>query len=281
MALGAVKALEQRYQEQQDRVRKAQSELDSIRNDLGISVADAQGSSPSPSVDADALRKLQTQMIEGSARLDELRVTLMKLKALSLEDFKQVLPRLRPDSILNEHMSQLNLAEQQLVQMKKDFNPEHPQFIRVHDQVETLKKKVDESVAAIMTSMDIQLVNSQDGVDMLKKQIEDAKQRDIEKALKDRPYFDKKRELEGLQGFARIVNMKLAAEKIDVVLPKSSMVEIMDRAVPGVRPVRPNKPLNLFLGAVMGMVLGSGVAGIVAWWIHRLRRKAAGNPAMP
>ena len=132
-----------------------------------------------------------------------------------------------------------------------------------------------------MTSMDIQLVNSQDGVDMLKKQIEDAKQRDIEKALKDRPYFDKKREFEGLQGFARIVNMKLAAEKIDVVLPKSSMVEIMDRAVPGVRPVRPNKPLNLFLGAVMGMVLGSGVAGIVAWWIHRLRRKAAGNPAMP
>ena len=34
-------------------------------------------------------------------------------------------------------------------------------------------------------------------------------------------------------------------------------VEIIDRAVPGLRPVRPNKPLNIALGALGGLVLGS------------------------
>jgi len=34
-------------------------------------------------------------------------------------------------------------------------------------------------------------------------------------------------------------------------------VEIIDRAVPGLHPVRPNKPLNLAIGALLGLVLGT------------------------
>jgi len=44
----------------------------------------------------------------------------------------------------------------------------------------------------------------------------------------------------------------------------SLQVEIIDRAVPGLRPVRPNKPLNLAVGALLGLVLGivAGAAGV-------------------
>jgi len=38
-------------------------------------------------------------------------------------------------------------------------------------------------------------------------------------------------------------------------------VEMIDRAVPGFRPVRPNKPLNITLGVVMGLVLGLVAGG--------------------
>jgi capsular polysaccharide biosynthesis protein len=37
----------------------------------------------------------------------------------------------------------------------------------------------------------------------------------------------------------------------------SFQVEIIDRAVPGFRPVRPNKPLNLAIGLLLGLVLGT------------------------
>jgi uncharacterized protein involved in exopolysaccharide biosynthesis len=63
--------------------------------------------------------------------------------------------------------------------------------------------------------------------------------------------------------------------------------DIVDRAVPGLRPVRPNKPLNIALGILGGIVLalaaGAGMAGIAAWIGRRSRGTGAppGTGAVP
>jgi capsular polysaccharide biosynthesis protein len=60
-----------------------------------------------------------------------------------------------------------------------------------------------------------------------------------------------------------------------------SPAEIVDTAVPGLRPVRPNKPLNIALGILIEMFLalvaGAAIAGIVAW----LGRKSRGTVVPP
>jgi capsular exopolysaccharide synthesis family protein len=43
------------------------------------------------------------------------------------------------------------------------------------------------------------------------------------------------------------------------------MVEIMDDALPGVRPVKPNKPLNIALGIIIGLVVGVGLAFFIEY----------------
>jgi capsular polysaccharide biosynthesis protein len=57
--------------------------------------------------------------------------------------------------------------------------------------------------------------------------------------------------------------------------------EIVDLAVPGLRPVRPNKPLNIAMGILGGLLLalvaGAGIAGIAAW----LGRRSCGAGAPP
>jgi len=50
-------------------------------------------------------------------------------------------------------------------------------------------------------------------------------------------------------------------------------VEIIDRAEPAFRPVRPNKPLNLLVGAFVGTLSGAMVGGAVAWGRFRVRPK--------
>jgi succinoglycan biosynthesis transport protein ExoP len=65
--------------------------------------------------------------------------------------------------------------------------------------------------------------------------------------------------------FRQILNMKIAAEKIDVDLPKTTMVEIIDQATAGLRPVRPNKPLNIALGIIIGLVVGVGLAFFIEY----------------
>jgi Mg-chelatase subunit ChlD len=52
-----------------------------------------------------------------------------------------------------------------------------------------------------------------------------------EEAAKTRPYFEAKRELEELQRSRQVLDGKLAYEKIDVDLPKTKRVEIVDKAV--------------------------------------------------
>jgi capsular polysaccharide biosynthesis protein len=61
----------------------------------------------------------------------------------------------------------------------------------------------------------------------------------------------------------------------------STPVAIVDMAVPGLRPVRPNKPMNIAVGIVGGMFLalvaGAAMAGIAAW----LGRRSRGTGAPP
>jgi len=77
-----------------------------------------------------------------------------------------------------------------------------------------------------------QIESAKAGVQKLDGLVENAKRADIELAEKSRPYYEKKRELEQLRTFERILGTKLAAERIDLTIPRTSMVEIVDKAQP-------------------------------------------------
>jgi uncharacterized protein involved in exopolysaccharide biosynthesis len=87
--------------------------------------------------------------------------------------------------------------------------------------------------------------------------------------------------LEYLRRFGESLFTKLTAQKADLLLPATGMVEIIDRANPGVRPVRPNKPLNIVLGIVMGGVGGLLLATLVYWLQCRAYRQLSGIPRSP
>lgn len=267
LTTGGIKALEERYQEQQDKIKKAQKELEDLRETLKISDMDAAGTAPTPSMEAEDVRRIKASAREGEIKLIALQSQVSKLKALSPEELMQVLPRTRTDPILTELLSQLNMAEQEMVRVRKDYAAEHPFFIRVASQVSELQRKVDLNVKAIMIAFENELDRAQTEVAGLKKAVDEAQTLDIEKAQKSRPYYDKKRELEELYGFARILGVKLSSEKIDLKLQQqsTSMVEIMDRAVEGSKPVRPNKPLNIALGIIIGLVVGVGLAFFIEY----------------
>ena len=86
------------------------------------------------------------------------------------------------------------------------------------------------------------------------------------------------RRLEDLQRFGQVLFTKLAAEKVEATLPATSMVQIVDTAMPGLRPVRPNKPLNIMIGIVVGGLGGLFLATLVYLPQRRVFRGKAGVP---
>ena len=123
---------------------------------------------------------------------------------------------------------------------------------------------------------------AQANVDSLRKELEQevgtVPTNDIVTAAHSRPYFEAKRNLEELLHFRQMLAMKIASEQINAALPATSMAEIVDTAKPWPRPVRPNKPLNIAIGIVVGGIGGVFLATLVYVLQRRAFRRISGVP---
>jgi capsular polysaccharide biosynthesis protein len=63
--------------------------------------------------------------------------------------------------------------------------------------------------------------------------------------------------------------------------PMDRRVSMMESAIPNPKPVRPNTPLNIVLGMMMGVFMGglSGTVAVVAMWFLGRRRGGAASPS--
>lgn len=264
-ASGGIKALEERFAEQEKKIREVQEQADKLRSELKISDVEASGTTPTPLLEAETLRRFEAQRIERQMVYTSKEKQLSELKMLSKEKLKEVLPRVVTDQNLTQLLTWLNAAEQKLVVLKKDYAPEHPDVVRTQSQVDEIKKEIDDSVDGIMAGLENQVQAEKAALDKLVANVEEARKQDADKAEKSRPYFDKKRELDELITFRRILTMKLEAEQIDVKLPKTGVVTITDHAKPALKPVKPDKTLNITLGVIVGLIVGIGLAFFIEY----------------
>jgi len=96
---------------------------------------------------------------------------------------------------------------------------------------------------------------------------------DEQEQVRTRPYWEAKRELAAMVEFNQQLAAKIETTKLALQIPAQSLVEITDIAQPGNFPVKPNKSLNLVLGALAGIMLGSVAGLIAATLVHRLSRR--------
>ena len=162
-------------------------------------------------------------------------------------------------------LEQLTVAEQRLVTQEKEYGPLNTEVIKCKAMAEDLHNKIKSRVDGILLGLETRVLSLSNSLDNLEKEVALATTNDVVRANQTRPYFEAKRALDELQRFRQILDMKIASEKIDVDLPKTMMVEIVDRAVPSARPARPNKPLNIALGIIIGLVVGVGLAFFIEY----------------
>ena len=265
LTLNGIKVLEDQFKSDEEQIQAVQTNVDNLRQELGVNDSDPNSMTPTPTLSQEQLRNYNAMRLEGETRYMKLEKQLTQLQALSPDKLRDVLPTVIPDAALSELLSKLHEAEQTFVTLTNDYSPADLHITRVQSMIDELNRQIDARVAGIMASLENQVQSEKAALDSLTASVEAAKEKDQTDFTKGQPYWEKKRELGEKIEFHRLLGVKIAQEKLDLEIPKTSIVEITGPAEPGDSPVKPNKTLNIVLGVVIGLIMGVGLAFFIEY----------------
>jgi len=257
--------LERQLKMQDEKIAVIKEDLDKLRTDLKIPDIDTAGTQPVLLTEGEEFRRQNSSRFELQTEYKSLKVRYDKLNELSPEFLRDVLPGFEPDPELASLTSELNSADQRYISLSLELGEKNPDVKRIEKIREELNQKINARIKGIMKRLETQLATAEAKYNSTVDAVETARQLDEEKITKSRPYFDKKKILADEETLRQLLTRKINIEKIDLSLPRSSQVEIIETAQPGLKPVRPNKTLNIILGVVIGLVVGVGLAFFIEY----------------
>jgi succinoglycan biosynthesis transport protein ExoP len=255
------KGLEERDKE----VKQMQVDLDKMKEELRISDVEAQGSFATPTLEPETLRKYENLRVEAQASYSQIQTLYSHLTNLSRVEFRKAVQVASPDQQLGALLEQLASAEQKLDVASQNYGPEHPEVISGQKLIARITTQVNDRLDGILEGLKAKAASFKATWESLQSAVDDAREKDIQAAKVRRPYFQKKRELENAQQIRERLQIRVISEDVEAKMPKTSIVEVIDRAEPGLRPVRPNKVVNIFLGVIVGLAVGVGLAFFIEY----------------
>ena len=248
-----VEALLAGLKEQNALVAQAQSNVDRLRAELKIPDMDSGQNQPSVLMSAETLRRVESLRLESQAEYVRSKSLLDKLKELKPEQLVEAIPATGiQDQNLSALLDQQNVIDQKLVALQKEFGPQYNEVIKLTAQSEELRQKIQRRVEGILRGLEARVASLQQGLNDLSNEVAKATEADVLSAGYPPAYVQAKRELEERQRFRQMLLIKLASEKVDRPPPRYSLVEIVDEAIPALRPLS----VNRFRGAAL---MGSGL----------------------
>jgi capsular exopolysaccharide synthesis family protein len=266
--MNGIAVLVAEFQAEEDRIQAVQTNVDRLRKELNIIDTDPQSTAPSPTLTQQQLQQYKVQQIEQEKDFMKMSVQLTELQSLQATnpaELRDVLPTMISDSALGDMLSRLHQTQQSLAELKVDYSTNHPDVMRQQKLADELDIQIEARVKGLMTSLASQVKSLKAGLDAQNLTVEAAIQKDREEAERGQPYWELKRKQENNIDFHRVLQAKIASEKLDLTIPTTSMVTIIDQARPGKSPVRPNKTLNIILGIVIGLMVGVGLAFFIEY----------------
>ena len=264
-ALGGIKVLEDQFQTEEQQIQIVQSNVDILRKELKINDNDPNAMSPSSTITQEQLHNYNDRQIEGETMHMKLEKRLTQLKALSPDKLRDVLPTVIPDSALNDLLTKLHEAKQSFAALTNDYASADLHITRVQSLMDELNRQINDRVNGILAGMANEVESEKAALDALTASVETAKEKDQAESVRGQPYWNEKRKLGNMIEFHKLLAAKIESEKLDVNIPKTSIVEITDPAQPGESPVKPNKTLNIVLGVIIGLIMGVSLAFFIEY----------------
>jgi len=245
-------------------VLKSRELVDTLKKDLKVTdVIPDEGRYQG--IDTDTIRRYEQLRTEAEARLSLNQELLKKILAKKGKELRNLLSVAAPTPELTSLLGKINDAEATRASLSPDLGPNHPQVERVDTMIRTLNQQIDDEVKGILEGREALLAADTSYINSISNKLAQAVQRDIEVNSQLGPYIRAKRDLEDKLRLRSILQSKIWQEKTDADISKQSSVEIIQPAEVPQRPFKPNKPLNIALGVMVGLMVGIGLAFFIEY----------------
>ncbi len=261
-----IRAFEAELAKQDEKIKVQEAKVAEIRRTNDIVDTDSTGPAGG-TLSPLNLMNYNSRRIDAETLWKKEQTVLDKLQSLSNNPdvLRQSIPTAAPDPMLSTMLQNYNDARIKLVTQRNDLGTNHPDVQRTIKLINELDTQIHDRVVGILEGMQATADSLKAEVEFVNTKLSEAKTTDMAQAEKSREYFEAKIELDRLRKFKDVLALRASQENVEMAMPKTTMVEIIDKAQPGDRPVRPNKPLNIALGIVIGLVVGIGLAFFIEY----------------
>lgn len=261
-----IEVLEAELAHQSNRVAALRRRVDELRTKLSIPEGAGERVSYSTSLEREMATSLATQLAYSLGEYTTLKEKYESLKQLPAEELrKAILTAIPGEEVLPHLLRELATSQQMLAKLLADYAPEHPEVKSAQAVRDAIEQQVNQRVQGMVLGLEAQVKSLEKRYAALQQRVEEGKQRVAKEAEEQRDYYALKSDLEKEERVYDALYLRTLQEKFDAKIPSESIVTVVDRAEPALRPVRPNIMLNLALGAVFGLVMGVGLAFFIEY----------------
>ena len=263
-----LKALDGEVQKQKKLVQEAGARIETLRRDLKIDELPGASSQVQSTTLSDMeIQRKESMLSELRADMISRKVRLEKVADLSIEQLESTLPALQlEDSTTASTKQQYLQALQNVASMQKQgYGKKHPEMQGAIRVVSERRDQLNKLVTGIRRALAIDLSVAQAKVEGLEKEVSDLRTQ-LREDRTDRlaPYNEARRDFETQSQLLEVLTSRYRQQSVESRI-ETRPVQIINRAEPGVRPVKPNMKLNLSLSLVVGLVLGLSLAFFIEY----------------
>ena len=262
----AVSAMNEEVTKQQKKVDDAAADVGHIRAEEHIIDLNPEGTEDTQAPVNNIVIKQEGEVNEAEMQIATLSPKLEQIQKLQGQDLMRMLATLniQDPTVQKVLPNYQDAVAQEALLLNSGLGPNHPKVRAVRATQDVYAKQLEEQVSSIRGALERNLKTAQMTRDQLKGRLDEINAKQL--ATKNlsanytrakNAYIKEKLILDGVRTRAATQTMELAMPRVGV--------SVKQVAEPSAIPARPRVGLNLVLGALVGLVLGIGLAFFIEY----------------
>lgn len=185
----------------------------------------------------------------------------------------ETLPEIRENKTIGDFRGTYVTLEKEYSDLSSRYGSDHPKMKAISAQMATIKKAYEQEVDAVLASFQKSYQELVDNERSLKGLMEQAQKEAIDVSKIEVAYKPLQRSMEQNEKMYSLIATR--EKEIDITGPmKTNNVRVLERAIVPTTPVRPRPVQNLFIGLMLGLGAGIGLAFAIEALDNTLKTQA-------